>query len=93
MPSLGHLTLGVLSGLAMIVSAHPGHDIAVEAAERAEFMKRNPESITVKCGAQLEARGIEQKTRARRQALAQKLRKRLSIPEGMNCVEPTTVFS
>ena len=48
MPSLTKFTFGVIASLAVIASAHPGHDIAAEAAERAEFIKRSAGSVTKK---------------------------------------------
>ena len=81
MPSVSTLAFGILATLSIIATAHPGHDIAEEAAERAAFIKRST-SLGAKCGEKLAARGIEQKTRARRQALAESLRKKRSLADG-----------
>ena len=41
-----------------ITLAHPGHNVAEEAAERADYFKRNPKSLS-KCAANLQARTFE----------------------------------
>ena len=53
--------------------AHPGHDLTEEAAERAAFMKRSPNTVR-SCASQLERRGALKAALARRQAIAQKAR-------------------
>lgn len=63
-----------LAALALIgVSAHPGHDIAEEAAERAEFFKLKPRTIR-DCASHLDRRGVTLRGIQRRQNLASALR-------------------
>ena len=64
--------------LAALTAAHPGHDIKAEIEERNAFMKRTT-NLRVKCGAHLKARGIEQRAKARRQALAEDIRQKRGI--------------
>lgn len=68
---LSFLAAALLAGPAVL--AHPGHDVAEEAAERAEFFKRSPKTLR-KCAGKLKARGHESASIARRQALADHLR-------------------
>ncbi|EXJ86668.1 hypothetical protein A1O3_03621 [Capronia epimyces CBS 606.96] len=65
------ITVALLATSAVL--AHPGHNVAEEAAERAEFFKRNPKTIR-SCAAKLKARGHESASISRRQALADGLR-------------------
>jgi hypothetical protein len=51
--------------------AHPGHNVAEEAAERADYFKRNPKTLS-KCASNLQARSSEDITR--RHGLANSLR-------------------
>ncbi|KAE8146763.1 extracellular dioxygenase [Aspergillus avenaceus] len=70
-----------LAGLASVVSAHPGHDIKAEAAERAAFLKRAPlhsRSLS-QCADQLRARGLEQRNIARRHQAVKNLRRTKGI--------------
>lgn len=53
------------------VLAHPGHNVAEEAAERAEFFKHKPRSVG-SCSAQLQRRGHTAAAFARRSELAKK---------------------
>ncbi|KAL4976017.1 Intradiol ring-cleavage dioxygenase [Aspergillus desertorum] len=62
-------------GLATVVSAHPGHDIKTEAAERATALKSIRARGLSQCATQLQARGIEAESVARRDASLQKIRK------------------
>jgi protocatechuate 3,4-dioxygenase beta subunit len=71
------LTFGLLALPAAF--AHPGHDLAEEAAERAAFMKRSPNTVR-SCAPQLERRGASKAALARRQAVAQKAR----VKRGLN---------
>lgn len=48
------------------ILAHPGHNVAEKAAERAAFMKRSPKSVR-SCGSELSRRGYFEKAAARRQ--------------------------
>ncbi|CAG7944383.1 unnamed protein product [Penicillium salamii] len=69
------VTIG-LAGLASIVSAHPGHDVKAEAAERAAFLKSVPvQSRSLSgCASKLKARGLENRNVARRQHAVKNLR-------------------
>ena len=70
-----------LVGLASVVSAHPGHDIRAEAAERAAFIKRTPLSSRslAHCAPQMKARGIERANMARRRHAANSLRRKRDL--------------
>ena len=65
-----------LAGLASIVSAHPGHDVKAEAAERAAFLKTVPvqSRSLAGCASKLKARGLENRNVARRQHAVKNLR-------------------
>lgn len=76
-PVTSLLTFGLLALPAAF--AHPGHDLAEEAAERAAFMKRSPNTVR-SCAPQLERRGFSKAALARRQAIAQKAR----VKRGLN---------
>ncbi|GKZ19345.1 hypothetical protein AbraIFM66951_005575 [Aspergillus brasiliensis] len=67
-----------LAGLASVVSAHPGHDIRAEAAERAAFMKRAPRGLS-DCSAKLKARGLERQSIARRENAVNALRRKRGL--------------
>lgn len=73
MVSFSSLFTSALLVSSAAVLAHPGHNVAEEAEERAEFFKRNPKTLR-SCANQLKARGHEQASVARRQALAKNLR-------------------
>lgn len=60
------------------VWAHPGHDVSEEAAERAEFVKRSPNSVR-SCAPELRRRGDMKKALARRQEMASKARTKRGI--------------
>ena len=76
-PVMSLLTFGLLALPAAF--AHPGHDLAEEAAERRAFMKRSPNTVR-SCAPQLERRGASKAALARRQAVAQKAR----VKRGLN---------
>lgn len=61
------------------VLAHPGHDLAEEAAERADFVKRSPKSVR-SCESNLARRGDIKTALARRQEMSQKAR----VKRGLN---------
>ncbi|RDW76330.1 intradiol ring-cleavage dioxygenase [Aspergillus mulundensis] len=66
-----------LAGLASIASAHPGHDIKAEAAERASFLKSVPvqgRSLS-HCANKLKARGVAESNVVRRESAVQQLRR------------------
>lgn len=65
------LTLGLMALPSVL--AHPGHSVAEEAAERAEFVKRTPKSVR-SCAPALARRGDLKASLARRQAMSQKAR-------------------
>lgn len=70
-----------LLGLASVVSAHPGHDVKAEAAERASFLKKAPlhsRSLS-QCASKLKVRGLESKNVARRAHAVRQLRRRRGI--------------
>ncbi|CAK46368.1 hypothetical protein CBS63078_11315 [Aspergillus niger] len=67
-----------LAGLASVVSAHPGHDIRAEAAERAAFMKRAPRGLS-DCSAKLKARGLERQSIARRESAVNAIRQKRGL--------------
>lgn len=60
------------------VLAHPGHDVAEEAAERADFFKYKPRSIG-SCSAQLQRRGHTAAALARRSELAKKTQEKRGL--------------
>ena len=74
------VAVGIL-GLTSVVSAHPGHDHAAEAAERAAFVKSSSlqSRSLANCASQIKARGLENKNVARRQAAVKHLRRRRGI--------------
>lgn len=69
------LTLTVLSS----VLAHPGHNVAQEAAERAEFLALKPRTLH-DCTAHLGRRGLTKSNIQRRQDLARRLRQKRGLP-------------
>ena len=70
-----------LVGLASLVSAHPGHDVKAEAAERAAFLKHAPVHARglSQCETQLKARGHEKANVARRQEKVEHLRRKRGL--------------
>lgn len=68
----------LLIGLVGTTLAHPGHDVAEEARERAEFLKRSPKSVR-SCATKLKARGFLDAAIARRKAAIQSARSKRSI--------------
>ncbi|RDW67258.1 intradiol ring-cleavage dioxygenase [Aspergillus mulundensis] len=73
MVQLSTLLTGAV-GLATVVSAHPGHDVKAEAAERASALKSIRARGLSQCATQLKARGVEAESVARRDASLQKIR-------------------
>ncbi|KAL1595172.1 hypothetical protein SLS60_009860 [Paraconiothyrium brasiliense] len=69
-------TQTVLSGLTLLsaVSAHPGHDLTQEIAERREFLSSVKRSDLSHCAAKLKARGVNKRNVARREAALQNAR-------------------
>ncbi|KAK0726572.1 Intradiol ring-cleavage dioxygenase [Apiosordaria backusii] len=68
-----------LALLAGLVSAHPGHDVAQEAAERREFLAKAKRTDLSHCAEKLRARGIEAKNIARRKAQVEAARWKRNI--------------
>ena len=70
-----------LVGFASIVSAHPGHDVKAEAAERAAFLKNSPVQARglSQCATKLKARGHEKNNVARRQKAVENLRRKRGL--------------
>jgi hypothetical protein len=66
-----------LVGLAALTQAHPGHDVRVEAAERASALKSA--RGLAHCADTLKARGFEAKNFARRDHAVRQLRRKRSI--------------
>ncbi|KAG5813737.1 hypothetical protein H9Q74_004578 [Fusarium xylarioides] len=78
MPSFKSL-LTTFALAASIASAHPGHDIAHEAAERREFLSSVKRSSLAHCASKLRARGVEARNIARRSAQVNKARQKRSL--------------
>ncbi|KAB8069418.1 Intradiol ring-cleavage dioxygenase [Aspergillus leporis] len=77
MVQLASTLVAGLAGLASMVSAHPGHDIKAEVAERAAFLKNAPlraRSLD-QCATKLRARGQEKRNIARREQAVKNLRR------------------
>lgn len=68
------------SGLLQGTLAHPGHSVADEAAERADFIKRNPRSVQ-SCSAQLTRRGHAADALNRREELARQMRAKRALAD------------
>ncbi|KAJ5500917.1 hypothetical protein N7527_012038 [Penicillium freii] len=70
-----------LTALTGIVSAHPGHDVKAEAAERAEFLKSAPvhSRSLAQCSSRLQRRGQQNRNVARRHMAVKNLRRRLGL--------------
>ncbi|KAH7242343.1 Intradiol ring-cleavage dioxygenase [Fusarium tricinctum] len=78
MPSIKSL-LATFALAATIASAHPGHDVAHEAAERREFLSSVKRSSLAHCATKLKARGVEARNVARRSAQVHKARQKRSL--------------
>lgn len=77
-PLLSYIAFGLLAVQASL--AHPGHPVAEEAAERAEFIKRAPKGVR-SCAPTLQERGHYQTSLARRQELANKVRAKRGLTD------------
>lgn len=66
----------LLSGAA---TAHPGHNVAQEAAERREFLNSVKRSSLAHCAEKLKARGVEARNVARRSAQISKARQKRGL--------------
>ena len=86
-----------LTALTGIVSAHPGHDVKAEAAERAAFLKGasvHSRSLA-QCTSHLQRRGHQSRNVARRHTSVKNIRRRLGLQPSMFCVlesSSTTMF-
>ncbi|KAK1754266.1 Intradiol ring-cleavage dioxygenase [Echria macrotheca] len=71
----------VLAGVlaAVTVSAHPGHDPAVELAEREAALSQFSRRDLAHCADKIRERGLEARSIARRNALVTKLQKRANL--------------
>ena len=65
---------GVVLLLADAIAAHPGHDIAHEAAERRQFLNSVQRSSISHCADKLKARGVQARNIARRSAQISQVR-------------------
>jgi hypothetical protein len=65
------LSVALLAGLS---SAHPGHDLTQEIAERREFLGAVKRADLSHCTEKLRARGVDKRNIARRAALLEKAR-------------------
>ncbi|KAK3896566.1 Intradiol ring-cleavage dioxygenase [Staphylotrichum tortipilum] len=68
--------LALLTGL---VSAHPGHDVAQEAAERREYLQSVKRTSLTHCVEELKAQGIHARNVARRQAIVEQAREKRGL--------------
>ncbi|UZP34676.1 hypothetical protein NXS19_002492 [Fusarium pseudograminearum] len=78
MPSIKNV-LASFALAATIASAHPGHDIAHEAAERRDFLNSAKRSSLAHCATKLKARGVEARNVARRSAQVNKARAKRAL--------------
>jgi hypothetical protein len=76
-----HLTKAVLglAALTGLVAAHPGHDVAQEAAERRAYLQSVKRTSLAHCADKLKARGTEARNVARRGAAVQKARQKRAL--------------
>jgi hypothetical protein len=61
------------------VAAHPGHDVAQEAAERRDYLQSVKRADLSHCAEELKAQGIHARNVARRQAVVEKARQKRGI--------------
>ncbi|KAH7141349.1 Intradiol ring-cleavage dioxygenase [Dactylonectria estremocensis] len=72
----------VIAGLALmggVTMAHPGHNVAEEAAERRDFLQSVKRASLAHCADKLKARGVHTRNAARRAAQVEKARKKRNI--------------
>lgn len=69
-------SLALLSGVAI---AHPGHNVAEEAAERRDFLQSVKRASLGHCAEKLKARGVEARNVARRSAQLEKARQKRGL--------------
>lgn len=70
--------LALSASLAGLTTAHPGHDLSAEIAERSAFLKNNKRDLS-HCAEKLKARGVEEKALKRRQASIDQARVKRSL--------------
>lgn len=63
-----------------VASAHPGHDVSQEIAERNDFYKNSKRDLS-HCSEALKKRGQDEKQRTRRQAAIEKARAARGLPQ------------
>ncbi|KAL4787097.1 Intradiol ring-cleavage dioxygenase [Aspergillus varians] len=78
MVHLSTLLAGVV-GLVTVVSAHPGHDVKIEAAERAVALKGMRARGLSQCTTTLKDRGVEAANVARRDSMLRDIRKKRGL--------------
>ncbi|KAK7426878.1 hypothetical protein QQZ08_006624 [Neonectria magnoliae] len=72
----------VFAGLALlggVAVAHPGHNVAEEAAERREFLSSVKRSSLAHCAGKMKARGVKARNVARRSAQIEKARQKRGL--------------
>ncbi|KAK4170030.1 Intradiol ring-cleavage dioxygenase [Cladorrhinum sp. PSN259] len=77
-----HFTKAAATGLALLsgfVSAHPGHDVAHEAAERRDYLTNAKRTSLAHCADKFKARGLDTRNIDRRQARIEQARQRRAI--------------
>ncbi|KAK3396225.1 Intradiol ring-cleavage dioxygenase [Sordaria brevicollis] len=74
---LSSLLLGAIAATA--VSAHPGHDVRAEHAERQAILDLVGRSDYGRCTEKFKARGVEARAVARREELAKKMKKKRNL--------------
>lgn len=76
-----HFTKAIsgLAALASLVTAHPGHDVAQEAAERRSYLQSVKRTSLAHCADKLKARGTSARNVARRQAVVEKARRKRGL--------------
>lgn len=74
---LSSLLLGAIAATA--ATAHPGHDIRAELAERQAILDLVGRSDYGRCADKLKARGVEARAVARREELAKKIMKKRNL--------------
>lgn len=62
--------------------AHPGHDVAQEAAERATSLKQMSKKSLAHCSEKMKARGVEQRTIERRSTILKNEREKRGLAAG-----------
>ncbi|KAL2266939.1 hypothetical protein VTJ83DRAFT_4216 [Remersonia thermophila] len=72
-------TLASFALLAGFAAAHPGHDVAQEAAERRAYLQSVKRTSLSHCTDKLRARGIEARNIARRNAVIEKARQKRGL--------------